>query len=389
MPTALIWISLAIIFYTYLGYTIILWVFNLFKSKPTLTQLSDEELPHVTHVIAAYNEKNIIPEKIKNYQKLDYPSDKIVHLWITDGSDDGSPDILRNIPNTKVLHKANRKGKTAALNRAMKEVRSPITIFSDANSMLSEKSVRNLVNALHSEEVGCVAGEKRIISEKKDKAAGAGEGLYWNYEAIIKKLESGFNSTMGAVGELYAIKTKYYSFPPENTILDDFVVSLNTAQKGYKIKYVNNAFATEEASINIKEEMKRKIRIAAGGFQTLFTYPGLLNFFKHPGLSFQFISHKVLRWFFVPLSLVLLLLSNIYIVLIAQEVLLFDILLILQSVFYFLALIGLLFRNKVIKLKPIFLPYYISMMNYSQIAGLIRYLRGRQKVTWEKVSRPL
>ncbi len=387
MLKIIFWISLAIIFYTYIGYTLILWLFTLLKKKNKVKQLTDSELPEVTHVIAAYNERDIIPAKLENCQNLVYPPEKIQHLWITDGSDDGSEELLHNLPYTSVLHNTIRKGKTAALNRAMKQVSTPITVFSDANSMLHEMSIKNLVNALNEDNVGCAAGEKRIVSDKKDKATGAGEGFYWNYESIIKELESEFGSTMGAVGELYAIKTEHFCFPPENTILDDFVVSLNTARRGYKIKYVNNAFASEGASLNIREEMKRKTRIAAGGFQTLFAYPGLLNFLKHPSLSFQFFSHKVLRWFFVPISFIALFLINIAIVLLEENTSLFKILLILQLGFYLLTFIGFLIRNKTTKFKLIFLPYYISMMNYSQIAGLIRLIRGKQKAAWEKVNR--
>lgn len=384
----LFWISLTIIFYAYIGYTVILWIFGIFiRKKESSGYNNEQDLPEVTHVIAAYNEIDVIPDKIENCLAINYPENKIKHLWVIDGSSDGSENILEETPDITYLHNSERKGKTAALNRAMPHVSTSITVFSDANSMLSGDSVKNLVKKLSEEKVGCVAGEKRIIKNNNTRASGAGEGLYWNYESVIKKLEARFGSTMGAVGELYAIKTSLYPFPPENTILDDFVVSLDIAQRGYKISYANNAIASEHASLNIREEMKRKIRIAAGGFQTFFRYPGLLNIFKHPRLSFQFFSHKVLRWLFVPVCLLLLLITNIFIVISGNTNSYFRLALIAQTLFYLLAFIGLLFRNKSIRLKMFFMPYYLLMMNYSQIAGFIRFVRKRQKVVWEKSSR--
>lgn len=380
------WISLALIVYTYFGYTLIIWFFSLFRKVRKLTQVSDSELPEVTHIIAAYNEQAIIPQKIKNCNSLNYPANKITHLWVTDGSNDSSNTLLKNTPGIKLLHKPERKGKTAALNRAMQHVKTSYTVFSDANAMLSENAIRELVCKFDDPMTGCVAGEKKISTGSKEKAPGAGEGIYWNYESLIKKLESNFGSTMGAVGELYAIRTNLYSNPPENTILDDFVVSLGIAHRGFQIKYNAQACAEEFASKSIQEELKRKIRIAAGGFQALTKYPGLLNFFKHPKLSFQYLSHKVMRWLFVPLSLLGVLISNYYIVRL-ETTPLFEVFLMLQGIFYLFAFGGFLLRNTALKLKLFFLPYYILMMNYAQLAGLFRFIRGKQSAAWEKAVR--
>lgn len=380
------WISLVLIAYTYFGYTLLLWVLSIFKKSKKTIQKPDSELPEVTHIIAAYNEKRIIPQKIQNCKSLNYPKNKITHLWVTDGSTDGSDELLKSMKEVELLHEPERKGKTAALNRAMQHVQTSYTIFSDANSMLSENAIRELIQKFDSPVIGCVAGEKRITAEGREKAPGAGEGIYWNYESLIKKLESKFGSTMGAVGELYAIRTELFLPPPENTILDDFVVSLGIAHRGFQIKYNAKACAREHASNSIQEELKRKIRIAAGGFQTLTKYPGLLNFFKHPRLSFQYLSHKVMRWLMVPLSLLAVLFFNIYIVF-NNPTHIFELFLMLQALFYLFAFGGFLLRNTAMKLKIFFLPYYILMMNYAQLAGLFRYFRGKQSAAWEKSER--
>lgn len=376
-----------LIFYSYFGYTAILLVFSLFKKKKKYAHLNDKDLPEVTHVIAAFNEEDVIPDKINNCNTINYPKDKIVHLWITDGSDDGSLELLKNKDNIAVLHKDERKGKTAAINRAMRYVSTPITILSDANTQLSEMAIRNIIAPFSNPKIGCVAGEKRIRNIKKDKASGSGEGLYWNYESLIKKLESDFGSTVGAVGELYAIRTKLFNPPPEDTILDDFVVSMYIAKNGYKLHYQSNAYSVEESSSSIKDEMERKVRIAAGGFQVLFGGTGLLNFFKHPSLSFQYLSHKVLRWLFVPIGMIVLLLTNLILVLTESTLDFFALFLSLQVLFYLLALGGYIFANSKIRFKIFFMPYYLVMMNIAQIKGLVRFLKGSQKATWDKVKR--
>ena len=161
---------------------------------------------------------------------------------------------------------------------------------------------------------GCVAGEKRILEKEADAAAGAGEGLYWKFESWIKNMDAELNTAVGAVGELFAIRTELFEDVENDTLLDDFIISLRIARKGYHIAYTPNAYAEETASLNVKEELKRKIRIAAGGIQTIFRLKGLLNPFRYGLLSWQYFSHKVLRWTLAPLSLFLIFAVNLFIV---------------------------------------------------------------------------
>jgi poly-beta-1,6-N-acetyl-D-glucosamine synthase len=357
---------------------------RLFFSKPKPMNTS----PEVTLLIAAYNESEVVDRKMENVREIDYPPEKLKVLWITDGSDDGTNDKLKAYDNIICLHQPERQGKTAALNRAMKHVTTPFTVFCDANTMLAKNSISALISRFSSEKTGCVAGEKRIARNLTEAAAGMGESTYWQYESFIKKQESKLGSTLGAAGELYAIRSNLFEELNPNIIIDDFVNSLNIARKGFNIKYAPEAYALESPSANTKEELKRKIRIATGGFQTIATIPSLLNIFKYGFLSFEFFSHKVLRWVFVPFLFPLILLLNIYLCLIeGWNSLLFNTLFILQIAFYFLAFLGGLLEKKSIKLKILFLPYYMIFMNFAQIAGLIRFLRGKHSVVWEKAKR--
>ena len=203
-------------------------------------------------LVPAYNEKKCIENKIKNSLDLDYPNDKLKLVWVTDGSNDGTPEELRKYNNVTALHEKVRKGKINAMNRAIKFIKTPIIVFSDANTKLNKNSIKEIVEIFMDKSIGCVAGEKRIALSKREKAVSAGEGIYWQYESIIKTLESELNSVMGAVGELFAVRSELYDDVKEDTILDDFIISLKIVKKGYKIKYAPNAYACESASLSIK-----------------------------------------------------------------------------------------------------------------------------------------
>ncbi|MGD2034575.1 MAG: glycosyltransferase family 2 protein, partial [Bacteroidales bacterium] len=373
----LFWILLGIVLYTYFGYTLLLIILNTIKSIPGWfageKHTYTNAYPEVTLLIAAYNEKEVVDKKMENSLSIDYPRDKLKILWITDGSDDGTYEKLKTYNGIILLHETERKGKTAALNRAMKHVNTPFTVFCDANTMLARNSIAELMSHFRSENIGCVAGEKRIARNLSEAAAGVGESTYWQYESFIKKLESNLDTTLGAAGELYAIRTELYEELNPNLIIDDFVNSLNIARKGYKIKYAPKAYATESPSANSREELKRKIRIAAGGFQTMAFIPSLLNVFRYGILSIEFISHKVFRWLFVPFSIPLILFINIYICYAGSwNSFEFNLLLLLQGIFYLVVIAGGILEKRSIRLKIVFLPYYLIFMNFAQIVGFFR-----------------
>ena len=295
------WVLVGIIAYTYLGYGVLVifagWLKDYFFSGNESVILHADE-PSVTLLIAAFNEEIWLKKKIENSLELDYPEDKLKIIVITDGSNDGSAQIAKGHPRIVHLHDGPRRGKMAAMNRAMKFVTSEIVIFSDANALLNREAIRELVLFFQDSAVGCVCGEKRVHTGNRNEAASAGEGLYWRFESLIKKWEARLGSCIGAAGELFAIRTHLYMNLPDDTLLDDFVISLRIALKGYRIQYALRAYAAEAASADIHEEFKRKIRIAAGNLQAIRRLPELLNPFRHGMLAFQYFSHK----FCAPLS---------------------------------------------------------------------------------------
>ena len=384
------WISLLIIIYTFIGYGLILYLLvilrRLFKGKRQIPVLKDEEFPNCTLVIAAYNEESIILEKIQNTLSLNYPEGKLEILFITDGSTDKTPKILKQFPEIKLMHQPERKGKVAAMHRAVEQVKTEIIIFTDANTLLNKDALLNIAVHYSDKKVGAVAGEKRIHSEERADAGAAGEGFYWKYESKLKKWDSELFSVVGAAGELFSVRRELYQAVSDDTILDDFMISMLIAIKGYRIIYEPRAYAVEQASANITEELKRKIRIAAGGIQSILRLKPLLNIFSYGILSFQYISHRVLRWTITPFLLILVLILNVCISL-QSDLIIYNFLLAGQSIFYLLAFIGMIFENKELRIKIFFIPYYFCVMNYAIMAGFKRYVGSQQSAVWEKAIR--
>lgn len=285
----------------------------------------------------------------------------------------------------RLFHQSERRGKIAAVERVMAFVETPVTIFTDANTDVNPAAIRNIVRHFADPQTGAVAGEKRIAMNEKDQAAGAGEGIYWKYESLLKKWDSELHSVIGAAGELFAIRTVEYRHVPADTLIEDFVMTMGIAMRGFRLVYEPDAYAVETSSASIGEEMKRKIRIAAGGLQAVWRLRALLNPFQHGILSFQYISHRVLRWTLAPLALPLILLINTVLASTGQPFYLA--LLFLQVLFYVFAVLGFIFERKQLKIKAFFVPYYFCLMNYAMYRGFMRLVSGRQSVVWEKSKR--
>lgn len=383
------WICIFIILYSYLLYGLLVWILlqlrSLFSGKKK--QMDDNFTPEVTLLVASYNEGAFLTQKIENCLNLDYPEGRLKFMFVTDGSTDQSNDIIQKYPQIQLLFEPGRKGKVAAINRAMKFVTTEFVIFCDANTELNRESIREIVKHYADPEIGAVAGEKVIrTSQGNLSVAGAGEGLYWKYESFLKRLDSEFYTVVGAAGELFSVRTALFAPVPENVLLDDFIISLKIAEKGYRVTYEPKAFATEAPSLNIKEEQKRKIRIGAGGFQSIVMLRSLLNIFKYPKLSFQYISHRVLRWALCPFLLPVILILNILIYWKTTEPF-YGMLLLLQCIFYLASFIGFLQASQNRKSKLFYVPYYFVFMNISLYFGLFRYLRNTQTVLWDKAAR--
>ena len=387
----LFWASLIIVFYTYIGYGILLYIIirvkRLFWGSPQKAVLpADDELPSMTLMICAYNEEDVVAEKMENTLALDYPKDKLRIMWVTDGSSDRTNELLKAYPEVDIVFSPERRGKTAALKHGLRELKTRYVAFTDANTMINAGALREIARLFTDPTVGCVSGEKRVAARKAGEMAAEGEGLYWRYESTLKRWDNELYSTMGAAGELYAMDPKLCREVPDEALLDDFMMSMYVVQAGKRIAYTPDAYAQEYGSANIFEESKRKRRIAAGGLQSIWWLRSMLNPFHQPLVTFQYVSHRVLRWSITPVAMVLLLLANIALVVMGAGNF-YTVILILQILFYLMALAGWLLNRYGYKNKLLYTAYYFMFMNFNVFRGMA-YLRTHGKSgAWEKAKR--
>ena len=382
------WVAIFLIFYTFFGYGILLYAIIRLKrlfGKNKRKRYPYTELPACTLIVAAYNEELFIEEKILNTLALDYPEGKLQLIFVTDGSTDKTPGLIARYPQIKLLHRPERSGKISAVHRAIEEVTTELIVFTDANTFLNKDALTRLCRHYADPKVGAIAGEKRVMIEAEADAT-AGEGFYWKYESKLKTWDSELHTVVGAAGELFSIRRNLYEPVPSNSVLDDFMISMRIAEKGYVIVYEPEAYAMETSSANIKEELKRKIRIAAGGIQSVLWLKTLLNPFKYPVLSFQYISHRVLRWTITPILMIAVFIINILLVFVGAPFL-YSLVLIAQIIFYFSAYLGKVMESRKMRVKTLFIPYYFCIMNYAILAGLVRFFFSEQSVIWEKAER--
>ena len=387
----LFWAMLLIVFYTYIGYGILLYIIirlkRFFRGKPREAVLPpDEELPDITLLICAYNEEDVVAEKMKNTLAIDYPKDKFRIMWVTDGSNDHTNELLKAYPEVDIVFSPERRGKSAALKHGLRELKTRYVAFTDANTMLNPGAMKEIARQFMNPTVGCVSGEKRVMAKKDGDMAAEGEGLYWRYESTLKRWDSELYSTMGAAGELYAIDPTLVREVPDEALLDDFMMSMYVVEAGKRIAYAPDAYAQEYGSANIFEESKRKRRIAAGGLQSIWWLRRMLNPMRQPLVTFQYVSHRVLRWSVTPVAMIILLITNGLLSIMGAG-LFYDIILILQILFYTIALIGWLSSRYGHKNKILYTIYYFVFMNINVFRGMA-YLRTHGKSgAWEKAKR--
>lgn len=378
------WILIFGVCYTYVFYGVILYLFGNHKKRSVSS--SPTQLPSVVHIIAAYNEAEIIEQKIKNALQLQYPKDKLKTVVVADGSTDATVEIVRRFPDIILIFDPIRKGKLAAINHAVAVSQdAEVLVFSDANTMLNPESLLKMMGHYQDPMVGGIAAEKKVVADKNGMVRG--EGLYWRYESKLKKLEADFYTVVGAAGELFSIRRKLYRPLPEHIILDDLMISLDICRKGYVVQYEPDAFAIEGPSRTLSDEQKRKVRISAGAFQILSLTADLLNPFTYDKLSFQYISHRLMRWIFCPIAIPLIFILNSLIMVEHPEPI-YLLLYFIQIVFYLMGLIGWARASAQKSMLNIFyIPFYASFMQIAQWKGFAASLKGEQTQLWEKAQR--
>jgi cellulose synthase/poly-beta-1,6-N-acetylglucosamine synthase-like glycosyltransferase len=390
----LFWLFVIGIVYTYAGYPLLLAMLARLRPKP---KPYPPAFPSVTLLIAAYNEQAVIKDKIENSLNLDYPRGQLQILIAADGSTDNTADIVRsfNQQGVGLSYSPERRGKMAAINRAMPLARGEIVVFSDANNLYAPDALSELVKPFADPTVGASSGAKVII--RSDEALGESEGIYWKYESFIKKQETRLGCCTGVAGEILALRRNLFIPPPDTIINDDFYMAMQVIRQGYRVVYVPTAISNEPPSLSAQDEITRRSRIIAGRYQAIARAFEWLPL-RRPLVIWQIVSHKFLRPM-VPLAMAGALIANILgVVFPAQASHLWGkliflappigwIMLGLQAVFYGLAWIGRYISRGSLVGRLLYLPTFLVNSNLAAVIGLYRYLTGRQSAVWQRVRR--
>jgi cellulose synthase/poly-beta-1,6-N-acetylglucosamine synthase-like glycosyltransferase len=379
-------------FYVYAGYPLILSLLASLHPRPSAYE---PYLPAATLLITAYNEQEVIAAKLENSLALDYPPERLQILVAADGCDDRTMEIVRSFASGRVelSYDPVRRGKMAAINRAMPLVRNEILVFSDANNFYEPSTLRELVKPFSDPMVGAVAGSKRIVQE--DSALGEADNLYWRYESFIKKQETRLGSCTGVSGEVFATRRDLFESPPDSVINDDFFLALSIIRKGFRLIYAPEACSRETVSLDERDEIVRRTRIIAGRYQILGMSIGRLPY-RRPMIVWQVVSHKFLRPL-VPFAMIGAFLASFISIIWVHPSGSYPLLylsppyhwliFILQLLFYLLAWLGSRITIKGFLGKLLYLPTFLVNSNYAALLGLLDYLTGKSSVIWKKAPR--
>lgn len=365
---SLFWIIFSMIIYTFIAYPIILLILIKIKGKFKINKKIDGNYyPTVTLLISAFNEQEIIREKILNSLDINY--DKLEIIVLSDGSTDDTVCICQEFePEIKLIHFEKNEGKNITLNKALKLIKSEIIVFSDANTFYQKDTIQKMIENFSDVDIGCIGG-RLLLTQTDGSNTSKGEGLYWRYEDMLKKLESSLGTLLSVNGGVFAArKNLIHDLEPD--VPNDFQIPMNIGAKGYNIVYIDDAIAYEKTTTHFSEEVKRKMRIVN---RTFTGYLKLKNEIRGIRL-FEMVSHKLIRWFigifaFLILFISLLLINNTF----------YLIILILQIIFYLLALLGYLFHSN---FSLIYTPFYISIILISSTIGIIKVFLGKNYTKW-------
>jgi len=372
------WLCIAAVFYAYFGYPLILWLITRFISnKQALPHTT--KLPSVSLIISAYNEEDVIHEKILNSLSLDYPKELLEIIVVSDGSTDHTNEIAIKYSNEGVILQVyeGRIGKTACLNQAVPKCNGDIIVFSDANSKYDVNCIKNLVREFAHPYVGLVTGTTKYI--KKDaNIISESVGIYTAFENFTKKLESRIGSCVGADGAIFAIRKPLYQDLKDYDI-NDFVIPLNVIRQSYRVVFTEKAFCIEGTAQDSTKEFNRQIRITNRTIRAIFNNIDMLNPIKFYFFSIEFFSHKLLK-FLVPVSLFFILVINL---LLLTQGIVYNIFFAVQASCYFLAILGRSQESLRESSRLISIIYTFVSVNIAIFLGWITYFKGETYTTWK------
>jgi cellulose synthase/poly-beta-1,6-N-acetylglucosamine synthase-like glycosyltransferase len=387
------WLCFAAMAYNYAGYPLLLFALSalaqaksdflyLIRRRSRRRSLATESMPQVAVLIAAYNEERVIRAKAQNCLEIDYPADRVEFLVGLDAPTDSTADHLAQVQSQRfrVVHFAERRGKLAVVCDLARKTSAEILVLTDANTMLDRSAVRNLVRHFVDPSVGAASGEEIRVAVPGAEAGA--EGLYWRYESAVKILESRLNCSLGGNGAALAVRRSLFN-PRRDLIVEDFQIPLEIRFQGHRVVYDPEAIAVEEIAPTLSAQFGRRVRIGAGNYQTLFAHLEYLNP-RHGFLAFSFFSHRVLRWL-TPLLLPLGFVCTLWLAMRPS----FALLVVIQALFYLMAAVGYWLKMRAKPLRVCSGPFHFCSMNLALFLGLLRFVKGQQRLAWKPTPRRL
>jgi cellulose synthase/poly-beta-1,6-N-acetylglucosamine synthase-like glycosyltransferase len=286
------WSAAVIIAYTYFGYPAWLWIRSWLRPRPVQRA---PYMPHVSMVMVVRNEEKVLRRKLENLLGLNYPAELREIVVVSDGSTDGTNEILAEYGRQAGVHvilNPEAKGKACGLNDAIGLARGEVVVFTDARQEIEAGALHLLMENLADPAVGCVSGEL-MLGYPASGESGRGVGLYWRVEKKVREMESAGGSVVGATGALYAVRRELLAPLPPGTILDDVYLPMNVVRQGKRVIFEDQARAWDSPNLGEKREFTRKVRTLSGNYQLLQIAPWLLG--NRNPLRFEFVSHKLLR----------------------------------------------------------------------------------------------
>jgi cellulose synthase/poly-beta-1,6-N-acetylglucosamine synthase-like glycosyltransferase len=367
------WGALGLIFYTYIGFPVLLAVRALATPRP---YTRGTRTPTVTIIIAAHNEVEVIRRKLDNALALDYPRNLLQVIVASDGSDDGTNEVVANYDAPEVrLLPLPRQGKNRTVNTAVAAATGEILLFTDADSMLAPDALQHIVAPFSDPQVGGVIGDYHYAT---DVVEGTGERTYWGYDRTLKKLQTLSGNVTSATGQIYAIRRKHFN-PIPMGVTDDFYTSTQVPAAHQRLIFEPRARAFGPIAGSADAEFRRKVRVMTRGLNSVWQMRRLLNPLNYGFYAFQLLTHKVLRRLMV-IPLITLFLSA---PLLWKRGRFYQLMTLGQSIFHGTALLGFLLRKRPVGQNRLFsLPFFFDLVYSAALVALFNLLRGQSYDVW-------
>jgi len=378
----LFWFSVGALFYTYVGYALLLLLVAQFRWRPV--QRADWT-PTVSVIISAYNEERDLATKLENTLALDYPKDSLEIIVVSDCSTDRTDEIAQRFASrgVRVCRQSERLGKTAGQNAAVSQASGEVILFSDATTHYNPDVLRAIVPSFADPTVGCVAG-RLIYVDPTSSSVGRGARSYWGYETFLKQHESRVCSLIGASGCLYAVRRSAY-VPLYHEACSDFIIATKMVEQGLRAVFEDDAVCTEDTNRRTDKELGMRIRVITQTFTDLWRHRSMLNPLRSGFYAVQLWSHKVMRYM-VPLFLVAALICSAFL---GARSLFFAAVFAAQSLFYLLAALGWVLEHLGFHSRVLALPQYFVLANLASVLAFFKFLSGERYASWEPVREGL